>query len=340
MKKVLLIRTDRIGDVVLTTPIIKILRHHLPQAKISFMVSSKTQDVVSDHPYLDEIIIYDEHKKHRGLRGILKFSQYLRNKKFDCAIIFNPRRKTHWISALAGIPIRIGYNRKHGFLLTHRFKDRKEEEKKSEAFYNEDLLAALNIKSSHSTELYFPLRPAARQKIDALLASKTIQTPYVVINVSSGCPSKTWPDNNFLNLCHLIYHRLHLHIALIGRQAICDRIKQQAQVPLVSFSETLTLLELGCLFKKAVLHITNDTGPMHIASALGLPVVSIFGRTRLGLGPVRWAPLKGENIVLQKNIGCNPCLAHHCQLDFDCLKATKVEEVFNAIKSITAHTDC
>lgn len=334
--KILLIRTDRIGDVVLTTPIIKILKTHFPNSLISFMTRPETKDIVEGNPYLDEIIIYDQQNQHRGILKTILFSLNLRKKKFDVVIIFNPKKRIHWMSYLATIPMRIGYHKKHGFLLTHRLEDKKGEGKKSEAFYNEDLLSFLEIPSSQCRELYFPLHEKAKKVVDSFLKLHQVTTPFVVINVSSGCSSKSWPIQNFSSLCEKLYERFKIKIIIIGKKEACEKIKLMSQLPLISIAETFGLTELGYLLKRAALHISNDTGPMHIASAVGIPVISIFGRSHPGLGPQRWAPLKGNhNIILQKNIGCNPCLAHLCQLEFDCLKATKVEEVFNAAKKYT-----
>ena len=235
---------------------------------------------------------------------------------------------------LAGIPTRIGYRRKHGFLLTQALPDTKGEGKKSEAFYNEDLLSGLSIPGPGSTDLYFPLSATRSPAFDSL------KKPFVVLNVSASCRSKSWPLQNFSVLAGLLFDKLHFASVLIGKEADCEVVKNRTSSPVTSFAETLPLRELGALLKQATLHISNDTGPMHIAAAVHTPVIAIFGRTRPGLGPARWAPLGKDHTVLQKKIGCDPCLAHDCQLDFDCLKATKVEDVFHAVQTYTARLVC
>ncbi len=335
-KKILLIRTDRIGDVVLTTPIIKILRDHFPKSHLAFLTRPQTREIVDGNPYLDEIIIYDPQKAHRGILKTLLFSKALQKKKFDVAIFFNTKNRVDWIGLLSKIAMRIGYRRKHGGLLTHTLADKKGEGEKSEAFYNEDLLSFLNVPKIHSTELYFPENLEAKTKINIFLKKNKIEAPYVVINVSTSSPSKQWPLRNFSALCQLLYKKLNLHIILIGKNIDCKKVMESVFFPLVSVAETFSLSELAALLKNALLHISNDTGPMHIASAVGTPVISIFGRSRPGLSPKRWAPLKGENFILQKKINCSPCLADLCSLDYDCLKATKIEEVFYAAQKFTS----
>ncbi|MBI3018921.1 MAG: glycosyltransferase family 9 protein [Deltaproteobacteria bacterium] len=148
-------------------------------------------------------------------------------------------------------------------------------------------------------------------------------------------PSKKWPLQNFAKLSQLLYQKLNLKIILIGRKKECEAVQTMTQIPLIILAESLPLQELGALLKKAFLHISNDTGPQHIAAALGTPIVTLFGRNLPGLSPQRWAPLGQNHIHFHKNIGCDPCLAHQCRLDFDCLKTIKAEEVFHAVQSYT-----
>lgn len=340
MKKILLIRTDKIGDVVLTTPVVQIIRKRFPHAHIAFMTGIYTQELIQGNPYLNEVIVYDKHKKHKNYLQTFKFALRLKNKNFDAAIVFNPSHRNHWICWLAHIPKRIGYNKKHGFLLTHAYPDKKGEGLKSESFYNEDLLTELNIAPAYSKELYAAVTPRAENKIDELIKKNGIHFPFVAINVSAGCASRKWPLKNFSLLSHLIYKKLHLDVTLIGNFKECQEVQKYAKIPLWILAETLSLSELTSFLKKAFLHISSDTGPMHIASAIGTPVITIFGRSLPGLGPKRWMALKGNNTFFHKDIGCNPCLAHACQLDFDCLKATKVEEVFYVVKQYTENSHC
>ncbi|MBI2645798.1 MAG: glycosyltransferase family 9 protein [Deltaproteobacteria bacterium] len=338
MKKILLVRSDRIGDVVLTTPMIKMVRDHFPQSHIAFLTGPQTQGIVQGNPFLDEVIIYDKYKSHQSVLKTILFARKLKKKRFDLAIIFNPSKRTHWITFLAGIPQRIGYNRKGGWLLTHALEDKKGEGLKPESFYNEDLLSLLALAPRQSQDLHFPISQETENKIDRLLKTHQIDSKFVVINVSAGCPSKKWPLQNFAKLSQLLYQKLNLKIILIGQQKECETVQMLAQIPpddMVILAETLPLQQLGALLKNAYLHISNDTGPQHIAAALGTPILTIFGRNLPGLSPKRWAPLGQNHTHFHKNIGCNPCLAHQCQLDFDCLKTIKAEEVFHAVKNYT-----
>ena len=102
----------------------------------------------------------------------------------------------------------------------------------------------------------------------------------------------------------------------------------------IFFCDPTSLGELAALFKKASLVISNDSGPAHIASGVGVPVISIFGRNQPGLSPRRWGPLGRLDKYLHKDVGCIQCLAHNCKKEFACLKAISVEDVFSAAESI------
>jgi len=107
----------------------------------------------------------------------------------------------------------------------------------------------------------------------------------------------------------------------------------------VFFCDPTTLGELAALFKKASLIISNDSGPAHIASGVGTPVISIFGRNQKGLSPARWRPLGDRAVAIHKDVGCIECLAHDCRKGFLCLKEITPEEVFEKAKNLLERTE-
>src|SRR3990167_2028582 len=145
-KNILIIRTDRIGDVVLTTPAIKALRDAFPQARMTILVSPGTKDLVEGNELLDEVLIDDRHGEHRGLFGYGKIVSLLRRRKFDLVINYHTKKRTNLLCFLAGIPVRTGYkNNKFGFLLNRPVKDERHFGKKHEAQYCLDILREFGI---------------------------------------------------------------------------------------------------------------------------------------------------------------------------------------------------
>src|SRR3989338_1309192 len=144
-KRIVLVRTDRLGDVILSTPVIKNLRLAYPNTYLAFVCQPYTKDVLLGNPYLDEVIIYDKDGQEKGFWGTLKFVQALRKKKFDLAIVLHPTIRAHLFVFLAGIPRRMGWKIKMGRLLTDSIPHKKQEGKKHEIEYNLDFLRYLNI---------------------------------------------------------------------------------------------------------------------------------------------------------------------------------------------------
>src|SRR5208283_5138589 len=146
---ILIVRTDRIGDVVLTTPSIKAISRAYPNARISVLVTPMTYDLINGNPYVDEILVDYVQGRHKGLLGFLRLSRDIRRKSFDLAIIFHTKRRYNLACLLAGIPYRLGYkNNKFGFLLTHPLKDQRPKGEKHEAQYCLEVLKAIGIEAN------------------------------------------------------------------------------------------------------------------------------------------------------------------------------------------------
>ena len=144
-KRILIVRTDRIGDLVLSTPVIASLRKAYPNSYIAFMCRPYTEAIVKGNPYLDEVIVYDKYGKEKGFWATLKFARYLKRKRFDLALILHPTNRAHLVTFLAGIPERVGWDQKLGFLLTKRIPHTKQQGEKHELEYTLDMLRSLDI---------------------------------------------------------------------------------------------------------------------------------------------------------------------------------------------------
>ncbi|MDD5692595.1 MAG: lipopolysaccharide heptosyltransferase II [Candidatus Omnitrophica bacterium] len=336
--RILIVRTDRIGDVLLSTPVIKALRQKFPQAYISMMVSPYARDIVEGNPYLDEVIVYDKDGKHKSFFRSLKFSSRLRKKKFDLAIILHPANRAHLLTFLAGIPERLGYNRKLGFLLTRRIEHTKQKGQKHEAEYNLELLSELGI-TGNPLELFMPVRDDSEKWAQELFVNEGIRDgdKVLAINPGASCPSKVWPAERFAEAAEKLAERYNFKILILGGpkdMRLADKVEQGIKGKAINLSGKTSVSQMASLLKRSRLFISNDSGPVHIASALGTPVISIFGRAQAGLSPRRWGPLGKRDKYLHKEIGCIQCLAHNCVKEFACLKAIGVSDVLAAAESI------
>ncbi|MDD3295971.1 MAG: glycosyltransferase family 9 protein [Candidatus Omnitrophica bacterium] len=340
-KRILILRTDRLGDVILSTPAIRNLRLAYPDAHIAFLCRPYTRQAVEGNPYLDEVIEYDKHGRHKSFSSTVRFSFWLRTKKFDWAVVLHPTNRANMIVFLAGIPLRVGFNRKTGYLLNKRIPHKKQQGKKHEVEYTLDILRYIGVEVKDKV-LYFPVIDKARKVVDKLFNSKGVDSgkKLLVIHPSASCPSKRWSQNNFSRLIRVLKAANHdLIIAVITSEAekkFGKKLVEENDV--VDLRGKLNLAELGALLERASLLISNDTGPVHIAAALKIPVISIFGRNDPGLSPLRWRPLGKNSYYLHKDVGCKKCLAHNCDKNFLCLQSIAVEEVFElAIKFLKSN---
>ncbi len=332
IKRILLVRTDRIGDVVVTTPVFRAVKEQFPAAHLAILVDKALRDLVEGHPDLDEVILYDKKGSEKSLLGAFRFARTLKQKKFDAAIHFHPRARAYWTSFLAGIPVRIGYKRKNHWLLTHSIKDNKGEGRKHEAEYVFDLLALLGIKRPQKLIASIPLQEKSQESAERRLSGIG---RFFAVHPSASSPSKIWPASYFAEVADFLAQKFQLTPVLIGGasdskqgKTVFSLIKSKS----INLCGQLSLGELAWVLKKSELVISNDSGPAHIASAVGAPVISIFGRSLAGLGPVRWHPLNEKSWYLQKDVGCAVCLADLCQIEFKCLTELKPADVIQLIE--------
>jgi len=333
-----MIRLDRIGDVLLSTPAIKAVREACPESYIAFMVRPYAFDVVKGNPYLNEVIVYDKKGSEKGIIGNLRLSARLRKKRFDLAIVLHPTQRSHIIAYLAGIQHRLGYDRKMGFLLTKRVPHTKQLGLKHEIDYTLGLLRYIGIESCDKA-LYIPLSDECERRVNTLFAQNGITNEDLVVTVNAGasCPSKRWPPEMYGQVCDNLSNEFNAKIVLISDKkdkVFADKVALMMGRPSVNLSDMTSIGDLASILRRTRLFISNDSGPVHIACAVGTPVISIFGRSNRGLTPARWGPSGSRDVVLHKDVGCEVCLAHNCKLGFKCLKAITVKDVLEAAKKI------
>ncbi len=310
--RILVTRTDRIGDLVLTTPVFKALRDQFPKAWIAALVFIEHREVVEGNPFLDEVILYDKQGLEKSIWGQLGFARRIRKKKFDLVIHCHGTNRMHLVAWLAGIPARIGYDRRAPWALTHVKEYDKKFGEKQEAEYLFDLLAPLGITRPEVLASFFPVTDRAKRSFDHLMFHLKIPQgkPWVILSPSASDVTKMWPAGKFSELATRIHHDMDGVIMAIGSakdRAVVESVREKSNVPIMDLGGRLTLGMLAALLEKSAILVSNDSGPVHIASAVGCPVVSIFGRYEPGLGPNRWRPLGRNCRVVARDISEVPC---------------------------------
>jgi len=218
IKRIIIVRTDRIGDVVLSTPMVTATRLAFPHAYIAMMVSPETEEIVAQNPNLNEVVVYDKKLRHRGIFNTLCFAIHLRGKRFDLALILHSTTRVNLISFLAGIPRRIGYSRgKMDFLLTNRLEYKKRLGKKHESEYSLDILRSIGLKTGHFP-LIMPVKKTDEKAIDDLLQENGLRQGerFTVIHPGASCISKMWPQEDFAKLADILIERFKLAVVLVS----------------------------------------------------------------------------------------------------------------------------
>ncbi len=338
VRRILITRTDRLGDVVLSTPVIRFMREQYPSAYIAFMVKPYCEDVVRHNPHLDEVIVYKKCRRHKNFWGTFRFAIGLRMRRFDMAVALHPTNRVHIMLFLAGIPIRIGYDRKWCRLLTKRIPHEKHKGHKHEVEYNFDLLAKAGFDvNSADRRPYMITKTKEKRIVDLVLKYQGVVNKMIAVHAGASCLSKRWPPERFAQVCDMLASKFGYDIILVGgsetmrhSHKVLSHIKRKA----VDLTGVLRVGELAELLKRCSVLISNDSGPVHVSAAVGTPVVCVFGRSDPGLSPLRWRPYGEEHVVIHKNVGCPECLAHNCIKNFECLWAVSAEEVTSAVEKI------
>jgi lipopolysaccharide heptosyltransferase II len=338
IKNVVIFRTDRIGEVLLSTVAADAITERYPDVNISFVTSEYSKPLLEGRGNIKKIITVDTFKKNKWFFKALDLAATLKKGSFDAAIVLNPHKTLHLACFLAGIPVRVGYDRKWGFLLNRKISDERGKGQKHEIEYTMDLLRLVGVENKVPT----PRLAVAREYEDAverLISERGISpaSPLIAVHPGSSNPAKIWPCERYAELIRKLKKESDCNVALLGSEEERDltgKILQKAGIDALDLAGALNLKELAALIKRSALFIGNDTGPMHMAAALGVPVIAIFGRNTPGVSPTRWRPWGEKHVVFHEDPGCDPCHDTACPYDYRCLRAVTVEEVFNAAKKM------
>ncbi len=338
-RKILIINVNWLGDVIFSTPAIRTIRQNFPEAHIACLVVRRCEEILRNNPRINELIVYDEQGKHRGIGGKLKFIRGLKEKKFDSVYILHPALKRAMIGWLAGIPERIGYATKHrGFLLTCAVPPPAGPMHKIDYFLEMQKKSGLR---SGSRECEFFLSAREKEEAEEILRFAGIEKKdkFIVLNPGGNWLPKRWPIKNFAALLDLIGDSGKRKAVICGAERDRDLAlsidKLSVHKPYIIAGRT-NLHQLAAVMLRADAVVTADSGPMHIGAAAGAKVIALFGPTSPRLtGPVG----KTEASVLVEDVGCKvPCYDESCG-DYRCMQAITPEKVFAEIESLLVEDD-
>ena len=335
IKNILAISSTGIGNVILYTPVLKSLRNNFPDANISLIVGSKqAEEVLSGSDIVNEIIILEKEKM--SIKKYLLFLSEIRRKNFDLVItsFLDKSFKVGLFSFLTGAKYRIGFdNGPQSIFYNYKVKIISE---KHEVEYNLDLLRAMGL-SELTSDLFFYIDDDSIKTAKNFLNENNISEKDFIIGIHPGSARwKRWPKEKYSQLCSELINLYNSKIIIFGSEdekELADFIVNSTNGKIISACGLFNLKETGSLIKMCKCFICNDTGLMHVASAMKIPVIAIFGPT------LHWKnyPWNTKHIIVRKNLECSPCYNYDrikCKNNFDCLDSIKIEEVLNAFKEI------
>lgn len=346
-EKILIIRLSAIGDVVHVLPALRLLRSNFPKSEIAWLVEDKASDILTGHPDIDDVIVFPRRKWQREilktnktlntLSDILSFYKRLRRKHYDLIIDFQGNLKSGIMNLITGSEKRVGFGRgycKEFNYLTTQYQAFPQGKKMHRIDKNLFVLNELGIK----TRFQRPILPVF--KPDKKYISKFINTdinpslPIIIIHpgTSKFGSYKQWPPLNYALLADMILDTYEAKVVFTWGpyefgvvKEIVEKMKHKA----LPACETRSIKQLIELIRRASLFIGGDTGPLHIASILDIPVVGIYGPK----DPTIYGPYNGKTIVIKKDAPCSPCRKRTCS-DPICMTLISPEDVFRGVSKL------
>src|SRR3984893_13100120 len=320
-------------------PALRAVRARFPEARIAIVARPYVADIYRGQKICDELISYDPKGTHAGLSGRERLIRELRAQKFDVALLLQNAFDAAWLAWRAGIPERVGYARDgRSLLLTKRIAVPKRGEIPShEQFYYLELLRRAGWIDSLPGESLVRLdttphqRPPPEQALSAAGARHNV--PRIAIGAGASYGSaKCWPPERFADFVNRFRLHTHADVILFGtatEQKVSDAIAAGIKGPSISLVGKTAIADLPALVSRCQLFVGNDSGAMHVAAAVGLPVVAIFGPT----DPHGTAPVTPRCTVVQEKPYCSPCFLRRCPTDHRCMTRISPSNVATAAQS-------
>jgi heptosyltransferase-2 len=328
--------TNWIGDVIMTLPAIAAVRETFPQAKVTVLAKPWVAEVYRICKDIDDILIFQSPGIHHGIAGKYRLARELQKKEFDAAILLQNAVEAAIIAWLARIPIRVGYNSDaRGFLLTHSVVRTDEIRKVHQINYYLEMLKSVGF-CSLRRDINLTLDNDYRTIADDILKKHHIGQNSITIGIAPGAtygPAKMWFPERFAAVADRLINDFSAHILLFGSDSDRGRaemVQQSSNNMFLNLAGDTSLKEAIALISRCDLFISNDSGLMHVAGALGIPLVAIFGSTN----PITTSPIGKKSIILCKNVSCSPCLKKTCPTDFKCMDLITTDDVYDRAKRL------
>ena len=337
--KILIRATNWVGDAIMSLPALRAVRSRFTEADIAILARPYVADIYRDQQICNRLILYDASGAHAGFWGRERLAAELRAQKLDVALLLQNAFDAAWLAWRARIPERIGYARDgRSLLLTKPIAvPRPGEIPAHEKFYYLELLRRAGWIDALTDESLITLHVPEqnRTRAAAFFAQSGVRPGSLRIAIGAGASygsAKCWPPARFAELANRLQSQTDVDVILFGtaaEAAVAGAIAREMRRPPIDLTAKTAIADLPALLSQCHLFIGNDSGAMHVAAAVGLPVVAVIGPT----DPNGTAPVTLRCSIVQQKPYCSPCFLRHCPTDHRCMTNITADRVEAAVKN-------
>jgi heptosyltransferase II len=330
VSRVIIRATNWVGDAVMSEPALSAVREAFPDAEVTWLARPGIAELFRGHPAIDRMVVYEHRGRHAGLSGKWTLASELRRHAFDLAILFQNAFEAAALALLAGVPRRYGYATDgRRLLLTHSVGVPERTSLRHQTSYYLDLLRPLGVVRPVEAPRLF-VTAEEQDHMDRRLVESSLAPTDDFLGLNPGSTygtAKRWLPERFARTADRLAVDFGLRVVILGapgEEALGRSIADAMESKPIVLSGQTSMRELMAVIKRCRLLVTNDTGPMHIAAAFGVPVVAVFG-------PTDWrttAPFGDLHRIVRQPVDCSPCLLRECPIDHRCMNGVSVDDVY------------
>lgn len=334
-KRILICRTDRIGDVILTLPVLTNLRLQYKDARIDFFGTVYSRKILEDNPYLDFFISYEPEGRHKGLKGLFQLVKELRCNKYDTVLHVFPRFKVSLAAFLAGVAFRVGVSSKwYSFLYNKKLSLHRSRVEKHELEYNLELLKPLGVQvKDKGIKLW--LNGRDKKFASTFLRKNKLTGKIIAVHPGGASGSMyNWSAGRYAKLIDALREKLQVKVLLLegkGEESLTKDIFLRVKVRPPVLRGGADIKQLGAVLARTAVLISKNTGTMHTAAAVQTPTISFFSPVYV-ISEKRWGPRGNKAVILKPKIKeCRKCTGESC-VYYDCMDTIKTSEVLEKVR--------
>lgn len=334
---ILIIKPSSLGDVVQALPVLRVLRERFPSAEIDWLVNEEIGDILSGNPYLRTVHVWDRAswRKPRFLPHAVKKAarvlRELRRPRYDLVLDLQGLLRSAVMARISGGRKIVGFADAREMAPLFYHKKVKTPVAAMHSVERYVLAAEGRGRGSGDREFSIVFSEQEKEAAETLLeqANHDANRPLVIFVVGARWATKRWPPESFAALAEKLVTINGAQVALVGSKSeapLARRIASMGACAVLDFSGKTSLKQLACLFQRAEVVVGNDSGPIHIAAAVGAPLIALYGPT----SPARTGPYGTQHKILTTSLSCSPCFRRTCNLGTPCMRDISVETVYRA----------